>query len=222
MGEAKRRAALGEMPYQQGGYYDRDATVRKLAAEMDQRVRQLTAGAPSIGDRALIDQMLGFLPGLQRIWTTTSDDTLANLCNEYPGFYRYAKAMEAAFEAQRRNPRANPIGADIEELPDGVKPHVAVVMTQGAALERELQNLLDRFQRHATLGVRTDAAAFGADVAKARDIAQLHQKWIASLNRMTDEAHAAGVPQASWQLLAKILGEVTLRTAVESAPLSFC
>lgn len=211
MGEAKRRAALGEMPYQRGGHYDRDAAVRKLAAEMDQRVRQLSASAPSISDRALIDQMLGFLPGLKQIWTTTSDDTLANLCSEYPGFYRYARAMEEAFEAQRKFPEANPIGADIEELPDGVKSLVAQVMTQGAALERELQNLVDAFQRHATLGVHTDAAAFGADMAKARDVAQLHQQWIAGLNRMTDEAHAAGVSQASRQLLAKILGEVNAR-----------
>ena len=90
MGEARRRAARCEMPYQQGGHYDRDAEVRKLAASMDQRVRQHTATAPSISDRALIDQMLGFLPGLNQIWTTTSDDTLANLCGEYPGFYRYA------------------------------------------------------------------------------------------------------------------------------------
>ena len=166
MGEARRRAARCEMPYQQGGHYDRDAEVRKLAASMDQRVRQLTATAPSISDRALIDQMLGFLPGLNQIWTTTSDDTLANLCGEYPGFYRYAKAMEEAFEAQRKNPGANLIGSDIEELPDSVKPLVAQVMTQGATLERELQSLVDGFQRHATLGVHTDALAFSADVGE--------------------------------------------------------
>lgn len=84
-------------------------------------------------------------------------------------------------------------------------------MTQGAALERELQNLVDAFQRHAALGVHTDATAFGADMAVARDVAQLHQQWIAGLDRMTDEAHAAGVSQASRQLLAKILGEVNAR-----------
>jgi hypothetical protein len=87
MGEAKRRAMRGEMPHQRGGHYDRDADVRGLAAEMDQRVRQITADAPSTTNRALIEQMLGFLPGLQRVWTTTSDDTLANLCSEYPGCY---------------------------------------------------------------------------------------------------------------------------------------
>lgn len=211
MGEAKRRAALGKMPYQRGGHFDRDAAVRKLAAEMDQRVRQLSSSAPSISDRELIEQMLGFLSGLQQIWTTTPDDTLANLCSEYPGFYRYAKAMEEAFEAQRKDSGANPIGADIEELPDSVKPFVAQVMTQGATLERELQNLIERFQRHVTLGVHTDAAAFDADMGKARDVAQLHQQWIVGLNRMTDAAHAAGVSQASRQLLAKIFGEMNAR-----------
>jgi hypothetical protein len=211
MVEAKRRAARGEMPYQRGGHDDRDAEVRQLAAEMDERVRQLTTRAPSISDRALTDQMLGFLPGLHQIWTTTSDDTLANLCSEFPGFYRYAKAMEEAFEAQRKHPGANPVGAGVQVLPDGVKPLVAQVMTQGAALERELQNSLDAFQRHATLGVHADAAAFGTDVAKARDVAQLHHQWMVNLNRMTDEAHAAGVSQASRQLLAKVVGDVNSR-----------
>jgi hypothetical protein len=39
MDEAKRRAARGEMLYQRVGHHDRDADVRQLAAEKDQRVR---------------------------------------------------------------------------------------------------------------------------------------------------------------------------------------
>ena len=48
-------------------------------------------------------------------------------------------------------------------------------------------------------------------LAKARDVAQLHRQWIASLNRMTDETHSTVVSQASRQLLAKILGDVNTR-----------
>jgi hypothetical protein len=211
MGEAKRRAARGEMPTQCGGHYDRDAEVRGLAAEMDQRVGQITAQSPAIGDRALIEQMLGFLPALQRIWTATSDDTLATLCSEYPGFYRYAKAMEDAFETQRRHPGQHPLGAEIEELPDSVKPALFQVMTQGATLEREMQDLVDRFEQHAMPGAHLDAAALGADVARARGVAELHQGWLASMDQLADKSHAAGVPLPSRQLLAKILGEMNIR-----------
>lgn len=78
MGEAKRRAAQGEMPLQSGGHFDRDAEVRKLASGMHERVRRLEAATPGISERVLMDQMVGFLAaGLHRIWTTTSDDMLA-------------------------------------------------------------------------------------------------------------------------------------------------
>ena len=46
---------------------DRDGGLRKLAADMDQRVRQITARVPQISDRAWIDQMVAFLPGLHQI-----------------------------------------------------------------------------------------------------------------------------------------------------------
>jgi len=211
MGEAKRRASLGEMQGQRGGHFDRDAEMRRLAAEMDQRVRQISAKVPSISDSALIEKMVGFLPGLQRIWTTASDETLANMCSEYAGFYRYAKAMEDAFEARRRNPGQHAFGAGIEELPDRVKPLVVQVMTGGATLEREIQNLVDRFERHAALGTHGDPASWHADTARTRGVAVLHQRWIVDMDQLADEAHAAGVPQPSRQLLAKILGDVHTR-----------
>jgi len=195
MGEAKRRAACGEMPYQRGGHYDRDAEVRKLAAEMDQRVCQITAKAPSITDRALIEQMLGFLPGLQQIWATTSDDTLANLCSEYPGFYRYAKAMEDAFEAQRKNPGQHPFGAGIEELPDSVKPSLVQAHDpgRGAGARDAGPDRSARTACHA--GWARESCGPGPDIARARDVAQLHRQWIAGMDLLADEAHTAGVPQ---------------------------
>lgn len=211
MGEAKRRAARGEMPQQRGGHHDRDAEVRRLAAEMDQRVRQIAASSPSINDRALIEQMLGFLPGLQQIWTNTSDDTLARLCSEYPGFYRYARAMEEAFEAQRRGASGHPVDPEITELPASLKPVVARVLTRGAALEREMQELIDRFGRHAALGTHTSATAFAGDVARAGEVAAQYRDWLAGLGRMADEAHAAGVSQPSRQVPMKILVDVQAR-----------
>ena len=64
---------------------------RKLAAGIDLRMRQLAAeGVP---DSALISRMMAHMIELQRIWTSTTDQQLAILCREYPGFYRYASLM---------------------------------------------------------------------------------------------------------------------------------
>jgi hypothetical protein len=123
------------MPYRQkGGYFDRDGEVRKLAAGIAERVRQLTAGNPSFSERDLIDPMVGFLPSLHQIWTTTSDDTLANLCSEFPAFYRYAKVMEDAFEEERRRGGAGQTGPDMVPLPESVRPSVARLMSEAATL----------------------------------------------------------------------------------------
>lgn len=84
-------------------------------------------------------------------------------------------------------------------------------MSQGAALERELQSLAHGFEQHVACGVHTNAAAFNVDMAKARDAAMLCQQWIAGLAEMTDMAEAANLPLASKQFLAKVFGDVNER-----------
>jgi hypothetical protein len=51
---------------------------------------------------AVIERMVGHLPDLHRIWVGTSDHQLATLCNDFPGFSRYASLMEEAADAERR------------------------------------------------------------------------------------------------------------------------
>ena len=57
----------------------------RLAAAIDLRVRQLEA--QGMGGAALLEHMVGHVLDLQRLWSTTSDETLAFLCREYPGLY---------------------------------------------------------------------------------------------------------------------------------------
>jgi hypothetical protein len=73
---------------------------RRLAAEIDQHIQQLSA--QGVNDPpAIINRMMGYVPDLHRIWVGASDDQLIALSNEFPGFYRYAFIMEEAFEAER-------------------------------------------------------------------------------------------------------------------------
>lgn len=94
---------------------------RQLAAGIDLRARQLAAeGVP---DSALIFRMMAHTTELQRIWTSTTDQQLATLCREYPGFYRYASLMEEAAAAERRKPARSYDG-----LPQLPGPETAAVV----------------------------------------------------------------------------------------------
>ena len=75
---------------------------RQLAAAMDLRVRQLAdEGVPR---SAIIERMAGYVVDLGKIWNSTTDEQLAALCREYPGFHTYAELMEEAAEAERQKP----------------------------------------------------------------------------------------------------------------------
>ena len=50
---------------------------------------------------AVINRMMGYVPDLHRIWVNTSDQQLMALSREFPGFYRYARIMEEASDAER-------------------------------------------------------------------------------------------------------------------------
>lgn len=73
-----------------------------MVADIDQRARQLAA--ERVTGLALLNRMAGHVPDLQHIWTAATDQQLAALCHEYPGFYQYASAMEEAAQAERINP----------------------------------------------------------------------------------------------------------------------
>jgi hypothetical protein len=89
---------------------------RSRAAAMDLRMRQLAEeGVPR---SAIIDRMMAYVVDLGTIWNATTDEQLAALCNEYPGFHAYATLMEEAAEAERQKPARPHDG--LPELPNAL------------------------------------------------------------------------------------------------------
>ena len=62
----------------------------------------------------------------QQQWSTVSDESLAFLCREYPGLYRYGMLMEEAAEAESK--KATTSYGHLPELPASVKAMVAQLL----------------------------------------------------------------------------------------------
>jgi hypothetical protein len=153
---------------------------RELAAAMDLRMRQLAEeGVPT---QAIIGRMTGHLVDLQKIWTSTTDEQLAMLCGEYPGFYQFAALMEEAAAAERR--KSSRSYDDLPELPAAIKEQLVALLGTAAKLEREYQSVLD---------------AAGAPVPPDwhGPIVKLQAQWTADLVRFRNALKSAGVPQKS-------------------------
>jgi hypothetical protein len=168
---------------------------RRLAAAIDLRMKQLTA--QWMAASAVIDRMAGHMPDLQRIWTSTSDDQLAALCREYPGFYRYAALMEDAATAERQKP-TRPYD-DLPELPDALKEHLSALLSTSAKIERDYQAVLD--------------AADAAASASIGPLIALHTDWEADLSRFKAALQPAGVPQKSQGIILSALDHIARRMA---------
>ena len=109
---------------------------RRMAAKMDLHMRQLSA--QGVNDRhVIIDRMMGYVPELHAIWTGTSDDQLVALCNEFSEFYRYARIMEEAFEAERNKPSRPYDG--MASFSEQYKQLAARLLTTAATLQRGYQ-----------------------------------------------------------------------------------
>lgn len=112
----------------------------QIAATINLRVRQLEA--QGITGIALANQMIGHIQDPHRIYNTTSDRTLRDLCRRFPG--RYARLMEEVSEQNQAMAAAgtHPYG-DLPELPEPLKASVLHVMRFAAELEREFQAAVD-------------------------------------------------------------------------------
>ena len=111
---------------------------RRLAAKIDQHMQQLAAQGVSEA-HAIINRMMGYGPDLHRIWVGTSDQQLMALSREFPGFYRYARIMEEASEAERR--KASRPYDGMAEFSEQHKQMGAQLLTTAATLERGYQEL---------------------------------------------------------------------------------
>jgi hypothetical protein len=173
---------------------DQIRAYRELAAAMDLRMRQLAEqGVPT---QAVIGRMAGHLVDLQKIWTTTTDEQLAMLCGEYPGFHQFAMLMEegAAAEVQKSGRSYD----GLPELPTALKEQLAALLGTAAKLERDYQSVLD---------------AAGAPVPPdwLAPIIKLDAQWTADLVRFTDALRSTGVPQQSREIILPALEDMARR-----------
>lgn len=161
---------------------------RQRAAAMDLRMRQLAeAGVPR---SAILDRMTGYVVDLGNIWNATSDEQLAALCHDYPGFHSYAVLMEEAAEAERQKP-ARPYDG-LPELPAALKQQLSSLLGTAAKLERDYQSVLT-------------AAGTPAPASWLLPLSRLHAEWQADLTRFRAAVRADAVPQASRDLVLPVL-----------------
>lgn len=166
----------------------------RIAAAIDQRVRQLEA--MGIGGADLLERMVGHILDLQRLWSTMSDESLALLCREYPGLYRYGMLMEEAAEAESKQ-ATTPYG-HLPALPTSVKATVAQLLTDGATLERGFQTVLNTHGQH--------------DMWVEKEVLEgHHQQWTAQLAGLSGELRTANVPDESHAMLMRVFEPMAQR-----------
>ena len=168
---------------------------RKMAAAMDQRIQQLAA--EGVSGPELIHRMAGHMPDLQQIWVGASDDELATLCRDFPGFYQYASLMEEAFEERRRNPKRAAY-ADLPALSDALQHPLSELLTAAATLERGYQSVISTN--------RPGAELLG-------ELNRLHDQWLVDRERFVAALRTASVPQKSLDIARVALGEMADRIA---------
>ena len=161
---------------------------RQRAAAIDLRMRQ--RAEESVPRSAIIGRMVTHVADLGAIWNATTDEQLAALCREYPGFHTYAVLMEEAAEAERQKP-ARPYGG-LPELPAALKQQLSSLLGTAAKLERDYQSVLT-------------AAGTPAPASWLLPLSRLHAEWQADLTRFRAAVQDDAVPQASRDLVLPVL-----------------
>ncbi|HRY15590.1 MAG TPA: transposase [Candidatus Competibacteraceae bacterium] len=168
---------------------------RRWAAKMDQHMQQLAA--QGVNDApAILHRMMGYAPDLHQIWTGTTDDQLLALSHEFPGFYRYARIMEEAFEAERR--KASRPYDGMAPLSEANKQRATHLLTTAATLERGYQAFL---------------ASGNAKVAQPQvhEMDQLHQQWLSDLERFKSALRAQGAESRALEYVNEAFGHIAER-----------
>jgi hypothetical protein len=168
---------------------------RRLAAKMDQHMRQLAAQGVNDGPN-IIDRMMGYVPELHKIWVGTSDEQLIALSNELPRFYRYALLMEDASEAERNKPSRPYDG--MAQFSEQHKQLGAQLLTTAATLERGYQTLLGS-------GSLQDVKP------QVADLDELHQQWLCDLERLKSALRAQGAEPMVLENVTEAFGRIAER-----------
>lgn len=168
---------------------------RRLATKIDQHMQQLAAERVSDAP-AIINRMMGYGPDLHKIWVGASDGQLMALCAEFQGFYRYARLMEQASEAERNRP-SRPYD-DLIPLPEQFKKQGLELLTVAASLERGYQ----AFVGSAKLRV------FQSQV-DAMDT--LHQKWLSDVEGFKAGLRGLGAEPKTMVYVDEVFGRFAVR-----------
>jgi hypothetical protein len=165
----------------------------QLAAAINFRVRQLEA--QGITGIALANHMIGHMQDLHRIYNTTSDRTLRDLCRRFPGFERYARLMEEVSEQNQAMVAAgtHPYG-DLPQLPEPLKASLLHEMRAAAELERELQAAVD--------GGRDD---------QAERLTAMRRRWADDLRKLVHEFQSSDLPLRTQALVQQSIKAMAAR-----------
>ena len=177
---------------------------RDIAAAIDLRVRQLAVHR--LSDAALVDQMVGYMGDLQHLWTSTSDQELAALCNQFPGFVRYATLMENLSQAMRVGAGVPAHVKHLSPFPQALKLAMEKLLSDGSALERALQQRIDasRAERFRSKTVQTPPYTIADLDAPCR-------QWHAAVQQLTADLVSIDAPEQAQQLVRKALQEMATR-----------
>ena len=168
---------------------------RRLAARIDQHMLQLAAqGIDEPG--AIIHRMLGYIPDLHKIWIGTSDQQLAAMANEFPGFYRYAFLMEEASEAERK--KASRPYDDLAALSETNQQQAAQLLVTAAILERGYQTYRGDGNRQVF-------------PQQLDDLGRRHRQWLADRDRYIDSLRAQGAEPKALAYVVEAFGSMADR-----------
>jgi hypothetical protein len=168
---------------------------RRLAAKIDQHMQQLAAQGVCEA-HTIINRMMGYVPDLHKIWVGSSDQQLMALSHEFPGFYRYARIMEEASEAER-NKASRPYDG-LTEFSEEHKQRVGQLLTMAATLERGYQAF------HGSGGLQI----FQPQLS---ELNKLHRQWLADLDHFKNSLRALGVEPKAMEYVNEAFGRLVER-----------
>lgn len=169
---------------------------RRMAQSMDERARQLMNEGVTAGE--LIHQMVGYLPELNQIWVGATDEELAELCEDYPGFYQYATLMEEGAEAERAKPHRGYDG--LQPLNDKLKKMLEQLLTEAAKLEQGYRTAIKATSQPGRRGL-------------IEDLNKRHRKWLGNREKFVQEAKEDGVADKAWEFLDPLINGIVDRIA---------
>lgn len=176
----------------------------QVAVAIDVRVRQLAL--QGVSGHALADRMIGYMPELQKLWTSATDEELAAYCRDYPGFLRYARVMEEVSERMRAD-TGIPAGVkQLSPLPDHFKQSLERLFTQGSGLERGLQGLIDESSRN-RLNVKTTPLL----QQQFRELDAVYCQWGPAILEFLNQLQASGLSSEVQHMVRQSLESMASR-----------